>query len=211
MSSPDPQALIRQAQAGDRDAFEQVVALHRQRLGTVVYLRLGGLVRKHVEPEDVLQETFSRALSSLSRFEWKGTDSFFAWLRVIAEHVILEEANRQKRRRFQELPADAAADLTSQSQTLRREERFERLKEALRSLSPDHRRVVMLARLQGIPVKDVAAKMNRSPDAITNLLARALDKLREELGDTDSLHLPDRMIQESLSELDAAAEGEPGR
>jgi RNA polymerase sigma-70 factor (ECF subfamily) len=211
MSPADPQTLVRQAQAGDRAAFEQLIALYRQRLGTVVYLRLGALVRQRVDADDVLQETFSRALASLSRFEWQGNDCFFAWIRGIAEHVILEEANRQKRRRAQELPEDAAAELTSQSHALRREERFERLKAALKTLTPDHRRVILLSRLQGVPVKDVAVLMNRSPDAVTNLLARALERLRQEFGDTDSLHLPDRLLLETLSEVDDSPAADEGR
>ncbi len=72
--------------------------MHRSRLGSVVYLRLGAVVRSRIEVEDVLQESFSRALASFDRFEWRGEDSFFAWLRSIAEHVILEEAGRDRRR-----------------------------------------------------------------------------------------------------------------
>ena len=39
---------------------------------------------------------------------------------------------------------------------------------------------------------EVAARMNRSENAVRLLLARAAMKLRESFGDTESLHLPDR-------------------
>jgi hypothetical protein len=38
--------------------------------------------------------------------------------------------------------------------------------------------------------------MGRSPDAVTHLLLRALDKLRESFGDTESLHLPPRSLED---------------
>ena len=125
------------------------------------------------------------------RFEWKGEGSFFAWLRTIAEHVILEVAGREKRRPTVALDSHAPANDTEVSRQVQREERFERLKQALDSLSPDHRQVIYLAKIQQVPVKDIAVQMGRTPDAVSNLLARALANLRQSFGDTESLHLPD--------------------
>jgi RNA polymerase sigma-70 factor (ECF subfamily) len=188
--------LLTRAQGGDRRAFEELTALYRSRLGSVVYFRLGAVARHQAEVDDVLQESFLRALRSIERFEWKGKDSFFSWLRQIAEHVILEIASREKRRGT--LPLDtsapAADTAAAPSRALRREERFDRLEEALRGLSPDHRKVILLAKVERLPIKDVAVKMDRSPDAVTNLLARALACLKASFGDTESLHLPDRML-----------------
>lgn len=172
------------------------MALYRPRLGAVIYLRIGAVVGHQVEVEDVLQETCLRALQSLGRFEWKGNDPLFPWLRQIAEHVILEVASRQKRKGTIALDSAVAVEdnATTPSRTIRREERFDRLQAALRSLSPDHRQVILLAKVEGLPIKDIAVRLQRSPDAITNLLARALASLKGSFGDTESLHLPDRTL-----------------
>ena len=50
----------------------------------------------------------------------------------------------------------------------------------------------LLARIDGLSIEEVARRMNRSPNAVSHILLRALRKLRESLGDTESLHLPDR-------------------
>ena len=68
------------------------------------------------------------------------------------------------------------------------------MEKALESLSDDHRQVVTLARLEGLKVKEIAKRMDRSPDAVKKLLARALMHLKESFGDTESFHLPDRVL-----------------
>jgi RNA polymerase sigma-70 factor (ECF subfamily) len=199
MKPTDPQSdLLTRAQGGDRQAFDELMAPYRSRLGSVVYFRLGALVRRQTEVEDVLQETFLRALQSIDRFEPKGKDSFFPWLRQIAEHVILEVASRQKRKSTVALNSSAPAEdsATAPSRAMRREERFDRLQEALQSLSPDHKKVILLAKIERLPIKEIAVRMERSPDAVTNLLARALTSLKDSFGDTESFHLPDRTLEE---------------
>ena len=74
-------------------------------------------------------------------------------------------------------------------------ERFDRLQEALDSLVPDQREVILLARIERVPMAEVAVRLRRSPGAVAQLLWRALKNLREQFGDTESLHLPDRRFQ----------------
>ena len=86
--------------------------------------------------------------------------------------------------------------IDSPSKNLRRNERFDRLKDSLESLSPEHREVILLMRIEGLPVEEVAKRMNRSPKATRQLLWRALKDLRESFGDTESLGLPERRLGE---------------
>ena len=60
-----------------------------------------------------------------------------------------------------------------------------------------------LARIQGLQVKEIAKRMNRSPDAISQLIRRALMRLRETLGDTESLGLPAKLFDFQGEEDDA--------
>jgi RNA polymerase sigma factor (sigma-70 family) len=77
---------------------------------------------------------------------------------------------------------------------LGREERFARLRAALERLDADHRKVILLARIEKLPSREIAERMQRSPQAVAQLLSRALRKLRENFGRTESLHLPDRTL-----------------
>ena len=83
----------------------------------------------------------------------------------------------------------------SPSRIARRGERFDRLAEALNRLSADHREVILLSRIEGLRMKEVAKRMNRSENAVLLLLSRGLKKLKESFGETESLHLPWRGLK----------------
>lgn len=190
------QSLIERAQAGDRDAFGRLIEEHRERLEEVVRIRLGPHLRGRLEVEDVLQEAFLKAFQSVDRFHPQGHDSFFNWLRGIAENLLLHHARQHQRTKQFGLPGDVADSGTSPSRGMRQEERFERLQSALESLSRDHREVILLARVEGLAMKEIAERLQRSPNAVVQLLWRALKNLREAFGETESLHLPARRLAE---------------
>ena len=193
----DEERLIGDAQQGDRSAFDHLVQKHRERLTSFVRSRLGGGLREWVEVEDVFQEAFLRGFRSMDRFQRRGEDSFFQWLCSIAECVIRDWARQRKRRPSVPLDGDIVGSSSgSPSNSLRRDVRFNRLQEALRLLSPDHREVIQLALLEGLRIKDIAQRMDRSPDAIKQLLLRATRKLRSHFGETESLHLPPRSLDD---------------
>ena len=187
----DLESLVAKAQEGDRPALDAAVATCRDQLESFVRSRVGGHLRQEVEVEDVLQETYVQALTSISRFHWTGSESLLRWLNGIAQHVILSSAREQRKQKGrvlyveQELPNN---DPTP-SGAMRREERSDRLRDALNGLKPDHREAICLVRLEGLRVKEAAQRMNRTPKAVMHLLARGLKELRDSFGDTESLNL----------------------
>ena len=54
-------ALLAKAQAGDRQAFEDLVEISRERLTSVARARVGTHIRAQIDIEDVIQETSTRA------------------------------------------------------------------------------------------------------------------------------------------------------
>ena len=188
------ETLVESAQRGDKRAFDELVALYRDRLRTAIDGRIGVGLRKTVEVEDLVQETFLWAFKSVRTFEWQGEDSFLRWLGGISHHVVLKAAGRAKGRESAALTDEIATDENSPSKILARGERFDRLQAAVDTLSPDHRDVILLTRIEGLKVNEAARRMGRSPEAVKKLLRRALKKLREAFGDTESLHLPDRNL-----------------
>jgi RNA polymerase sigma-70 factor (ECF subfamily) len=181
--------LVEQARRGDQRAFEELFAQSRERLLAMIGGRLSPAVRKHAEPEDVLQDTFIRALHSIERFSWHGAGSFRRWLESIATHILLDVVRRHGRRRVLQLDRDVSGEEEAPSKGLRRRERFERLRDSLETLRPDHQTVLKLSRLEGLPIKEIATRMGRSESAVKNLLLRATRQLKQTFGDTESLHL----------------------
>jgi len=189
------EALVGRAKEGDRAAFETLVARSRERLEGWVRSHLGEPLREKVEVEDVLQETYLWAFQALPRLEWRGEERFEAWLRTIAKHAISRVSRDQARKPALSLEHEVPANGTSPSRHLRRHERFERLEKALEDLSPEHRKVILMARIEGLSVQEIAARMERTPDAVVQLLSRALRQLKRSFGETESFHLPERAFE----------------
>lgn len=190
----DSRALIASAQRGDREAFDRVASKLDRRLHALVASRLAEHVVLGVDVDDVCQETLLRGFRSVSKFEWRGRDSFLRWLGGIAEHVILDLARQMARERRASLNDDVPGSGISPSRAVRRDERFERLEDALAKLTPEHREIITLTRVDRLTFAEAAERMGRSPDAAKQLLYRALKQLRAAFGDTESLHLPDRSL-----------------
>jgi RNA polymerase sigma-70 factor (ECF subfamily) len=201
--------LVAKAQRGDRAAFDELALEHRRSLEDLFSREMGPSLRAKVDVEDLLQETLLRAFQDLKGFDPRGDKAFEAWLFAIARHAVQDRArylHRKKRACDREVhlssrspsgqplgnPLDrlAATSVPSGATSLRREERFDRLQAALDNLSPDHREVIQLARIEGLSMKEVAAKMNRSEAAASVLLVRAMRKLKAAFGSTESFHLP---------------------
>jgi RNA polymerase sigma-70 factor (ECF subfamily) len=194
-SADETLALVERAQKNDPSAFEALVASHRDRLEELVRRRLGSALGASLEVDDIVQETLAWAFRSLPRFRWQGEGSFGRWLAGIGCHVILKAARRERRGRTLELVRDVPAPDVSPSKALRRTERFERLETALAKLSSDHRQVILLARIEGLAIREIARRMARSEDAVMQLLSRALKKLKQGFGETESWTLPDRALE----------------
>jgi RNA polymerase sigma-70 factor, ECF subfamily len=188
----ETQGLVERARGGDRAAFDALALRYGPLLVPVIAKRLGEPLRGRVSVEDIRQETFLRAFGAIGRFECRDNEtgrSFFRWLCGIAVRVILESASKGRRERPFAIAFDAACDDPSPSKSLVRKERAERFDHALAGLSEDHRTVLKLVRLEGLSVKEAAERMRRTPNAVSLLLSRALRKLRESFGDTESVSL----------------------
>lgn len=209
MLDASDQELIDRARRGEADAFSALVKRHQGPLRALIAIELGDGIRGRVEVDDLLQETLLRAFRSIASFEGNTAEAMRLWLSGIAHHAVVDEARRlaaQKHdyRREVALAAPAAGDsgtpargvldppspAASPSRVLRRKERLERLLEAIHALTPEHRQVVILARIEQLPIKEVAVRMGRSEKAASMLLLRALLALRCVFGETDSVSLP---------------------
>jgi RNA polymerase sigma-70 factor (ECF subfamily) len=189
--------LVAEAKRGNREAFDRLAALFQGRVRASVEGWTKFQVGPRVEIEEVLQETLVRAFRSLDRFQWEGEDSFFRWLCGIAKHALAQAIQDERKKREAGKAPEAADPGPSRSKVLRQEERMDRLEQALKKLTPEYRQVIQLARIDGLTTREIAERMERSPNAVKHLLARALRRLRDEFGDTESLHLPrDRRLRD---------------
>ncbi len=140
--------LVDHAKRGDRQAFDRLLARFQERLRSTVEGWSRFQVGSNVEVDDVLQETFLRAFRSLDGFEWQGKDSFFRWLCVIAKRALAQAIQERRKIQGSVSPPSAAVSGPTQTTMSRRVERFDRLEDALQSLTPEYREVLVLSRVE---------------------------------------------------------------
>jgi len=211
-SGESEEDVLRDARAGSRSAFERITEKHRRDLLRYAASRIGPVLRGRLEPEDIVQDTLLKAYQGLDRFQWKGPESLGRWLRGIAEHLIRNAARNGGAggAEIRSISLEPASQDPSPSRQARREERFERLQEALRHLSPEHREAIECARIRAMSIRQIAERMGRSEGAVKKLLARALEKLRDRFGDTVSLGLPARILETDIPDSQGKDEGQSG-
>ncbi|MAD35010.1 MAG: hypothetical protein CMJ88_14820 [Planctomycetes bacterium] len=164
-------------------AFEQ----NRERLMSVIYLRMGPNLRVRMDPEDVLQEVAIEAFNSWQTLTEEQNAG--AWLVTLARRKVarimrdqLGVAARDPRREQAmktELPL--ADRRTGPVTSADRKDRLALLEEAMQRLSDHHREVIILMKIEGLSAREVGDKMERSENAVHLLLSRALKRLAEEL------------------------------
>ena len=186
----DESALIRAAQAGDQDAFEQLVRVYDQSV-----LRLAmNLLRSPEDARDVYQEAFLRVYRNLGNFRFDC--SFHTWLYRIVANLCLDQMRRRKVRR-EEPPVLAASDGMLDRMDSVAEERADgdpqrrlfsgqiraRIKNVLEGMTARERMVFELRHYQGLRLRRIGEILGTSEEAAKNCLFRATQKMRAALGD----------------------------
>ena len=81
---PDDRVLVKRCQAGDSNAFNELVVRYRNKAFMMVY----GMVQNEQDAWDLAQEGFLKAWKSIHRF--KGESSFYTWLYRIMTNVTID-------------------------------------------------------------------------------------------------------------------------
>ncbi len=186
----DEAALIRAAQRGDQDAFEQLVRSYDQ---TVLRLAVN-LLRCAEDARDVYQEAFLRVYRNLDSFRFDC--SFHTWLHRIVTNLCLDHLRRRKVRREEPTVAQTGDGLVDRMQNVPEEradgdpqrsllsrELDERIQKVLGSLTPRERTVFELRHYQGLRLKAIGEILGTSEEAAKNCLFRVTQKMRVALGD----------------------------
>jgi RNA polymerase sigma-70 factor, ECF subfamily len=140
-----------------------------------VYAFFARRVSSREEAQDLTAEVFHQALASIRTFKWQGTP-FIAWLYGIAANVLSKHWRKQGRHLAEEW-----TDLSSMGDEI---ERSVMLANAVETLLPDQKQVIMRRFVDQKSIREIAQELGRSEGAIKQLQLRALENLRAKLGGT---------------------------
>jgi RNA polymerase sigma-70 factor (ECF subfamily) len=172
-------ALVDRARAGDRDAFEELVRRHAERLYAVV-LRF---VADGEEAQEVTQEAFLRAWRGIERFE--GRSRFFTWLYRIGINEAKRRAGRQPPvpvASLEDEPVPEAPDWSEAPETRSEQGDLRRvLEQAIRSLPVEYRTTIVLRDVEGLSTREAAEVMDLGEAAFKSRLHRARLAVRRAL------------------------------
>ncbi len=167
-------ALVARAQAGDADAFGDLYDRYLDLVYRYVYYRVGGKALA----EDLVSETFLRALRRIGTFEWQGRD-FAAWLITIARNLVADHF-KSGRFRLEVTTADMLdADRTTDGPETEVLDGITNasLLDAVKKLNSEQQECVVLRFLQGLSVIETAQAMGKSEGAVKALQYRAVRAL----------------------------------
>jgi RNA polymerase sigma-70 factor (ECF subfamily) len=204
----DPQKtleLLNGAREGRQQDFTLLFERYRDRLVTVLRRKMDDRLRRRIDPEDIVQETFSDAFADLSAFAYRGEGSLYRWLLTIALRKLadgkrfhlgtLKRAARGERS-LQSHVGDGrdggiergdliAGKGPTPSVIVYQKERDEIAEEILAELPEDYRTAIRLSIEEGLPLAEVGARMGRSAEAARKLVTRAAmacEKIRKRRG-----------------------------
>jgi len=181
----EDQVLVERTRAGETRAFDELVRRYTPRLYSLVY----NMTSNHDDTNDLLQEVFAKAFRSIAGF--RGKSSFYTWIHTIAVNMTINFLKKRARRRAVSLDDEDAGvhndrdflDATAvATATPVREadlsELAKRLQEAMARLSVDHRTVVTMFDVQGMPHAEIAAILGISEGTVRSRLFYAHRQLQ---------------------------------
>jgi RNA polymerase sigma-70 factor (ECF subfamily) len=168
----DDLELILRSQAGDTEAFGQLVTKYRAKIFTVLYR----IVRNEHDVRDLAQEGFLKAWRSIHQFE--GRSSFYTWLYKVTVNLAIESLRRKGRCAEIELYHAIPSSLPSPRLNYQRTEIREHLNAAFAQLSPEHRAVIVLKEIEDLQYQEIAEILNISVGTVMSRLFYGRKKLQ---------------------------------
>jgi RNA polymerase sigma-70 factor (ECF subfamily) len=191
LSRVDDSALIREAQRGNRVAFEELV---RQYDRAVLRLALH-LTGSEQDAQDIYQEAFLKAYRNVGNFRFEC--SFYTWIYRIATNLCLDHLRKRTvRKEDSPVATDSEGnqyDVLDQvpdgrpgadpERDLMRRELGTRIGRALERLTPRERMVFELKHYHGLKLRTIGEVLSTTEETAKNTLFRATQKLRGSLAD----------------------------
>jgi RNA polymerase sigma-70 factor (ECF subfamily) len=194
--------LLVKARAGDVNALGELIDKYRPYVRALAQRQLDSAVKPRLDPSDVVQQSCLEFHRDFEQFRGNEEGELLAWLKQILNsnvanairyHIFTKKRSTDRDQSMddsgdggQSLRQNIAGDQSSPSQKAIRRERDEQMIQLMDELSDDQREAVRLRHFEGWSLQQLAEHFDRSEAAVAGLLKRAMQKLRQHMGDMDS-------------------------
>lgn len=185
--------IISRCREGDREAFEKLMETYQNRVFNIAY----GMLSDYEEASDASQEIFIKVYKSISSF--KGQSSFTTWLYVICRNVCNDMLRKRQRRGVQvsiysdddekSVEREIESDAPTPEEQLEINECQVAVKEAINSLKPEYKEILLYADMQQLSYEEVSKILRCPVGTVRSRLNRARGALRKKLSDKRELFL----------------------
>ena len=192
-SRREDEELVARAQTGDSAAFDALLVKHSPRLYALVY----NMTANRDDTDDLLQDVWAKVYRSIGGF--RGQSQFYTWVHSIAANTTINFLKKRGRRwtmslddldngilqdkEFTELQAASTPVRDADLGELQK-----KINEAIQQLTPDHRAVVTMFDIQGMPHADIAKILRISEGTVRSRLFYAHKQLQAWLSEFAPVH-----------------------
>jgi RNA polymerase sigma-70 factor, ECF subfamily len=182
--------LVTRSQAGDTEAFDELVTRYRTRVFGMIY----NMVHSEQDAWDLAQDSFLKAWKSIKRF--RGRSSFYTWIYRIVMNVTIDWLRKKQVKgggsefddAIQLKEVEPASKTVPKSEALPHEkiERSEiraRIDQAIAQLSPEQRAVILMKEIEEMQYHEIAEALGCSIGTVMSRLFYARKKLQNLLRD----------------------------
>ena len=182
--------LVRRCQAGDTEAFGELVTRYRARVFSMIY----NMVHSEQDAWDLAQDSFLKAWKSIKRFRWRS--SFYTWIYRIVMYVTIDWLRKKQVKgggaefddAIQLKEVDPASKTVPKTdalpyETMERSEIRARIDKAITQLSPEQRAVILMKEIEEMQYREIAEALGCSIGTVMSRLFYARKKLQNLLRD----------------------------
>ena len=183
MRALQDELLIRRAQRGDADAFEQLLLEHQKNVYNLCYRMAGN-------PDDAMdlsQETFLRAWRCLDQYQF--ASAFSTWLYRLCSNICIDFLRKRRRQQtvpltFEDADGEEQTYAVPDAQPLPEEQvelklTRETLQAAMAQLLPEHRAVLQLRVVNEMSYEQIADVLDIQIGTVKSRLSRARNQLKK--------------------------------
>jgi RNA polymerase sigma-70 factor, ECF subfamily len=182
--------LVKRCQAGESDAFDELVVRYRTRVFGMIY----NMVHNEQDAWDLAQDSFVKAWKSIKRF--RGQSSFYTWIYRIVMNVTIDSLRKKQIKgagaefddSIQLKEIDPASKTVPKPdampyENMQRSEIRAQINQAISQLTPEHRAVILMKEIEDMQYHEIAEALGCSIGTVMSRLFYARKRLQALLQD----------------------------